>query len=182
MQSTVAKRLETGARIAEWVAACPDDRRWTWRDVVVECFGLQYTEATRVRLRRSYREWKVHSGGGAFTQAGAGATQRGRCRRAAACPRQRKMPCLWFELLQWFVDEVESLRTRTDSALLMKHARIIRDRLLEQGYEAAMLPKIDKNFLFRWRKEYGISIRKSTVQFKVRGVMTSLRTYTFMRM
>ena len=175
MQSTVAKRLETGARIAEWIAACPEDRRWRWRDIVVECFGLQYTSACRVRLSRCYSEWKSHSGGGAFTQAGAGAMQRGRCRRAAVCPRQRKLLCLWFELLQWYVDEVESLRTRADSALVMKHARLIRGRLLDQGYEAALLPKINKQFLFRWRQEYGIAIRKSTVQFKVHGVQ--IRTY-----
>ena len=169
MQSTVAKRLEMGARIAEWVAACPENGRWSWRDVAVECFGLQYTDASRVRLKRCYTEWKSHSGEGVFTQAGAGAIQRGRVRRAAACPRPRKMPCLWFELLQWFVDEVESLRTRSDSALLIKQARVIRDRLLEQGYEAASLPKINKDFLYRWRNEYGITIRKTTVRFKVHG-------------
>ena len=141
MQSTVAKRLETGARIAEWIAACPEGKRWRWRDVVVDCFGLEYTNACRVRLQRCYKEWQLHSGNGAFTQAGAGATQRGRCRRAAACPRHRKMPCLWFELLQWFMDEIESLRTRADSHLVIKQARIIKNQLLDQGYEAALLPK-----------------------------------------
>ncbi len=56
------------------------------------------------------------------------------------------MACLWFELLQWFVDEVESLRSRADSALLLKQARLLRDRLLEQGVEDVALPKINADF------------------------------------
>ena len=81
--------------------------------------------------------------------------------------RHRKMACLWFELLQWYVDEIEVLKSRADSALLLSQARLIRDRLLSQGHRECDMPKINADFLRRWRIEYGISIRLTTVRFKV---------------
>lgn len=90
---------------------------------------------------------------------------RQRCRRGTI--RHRKMACLWFELLQWYVDEIECLRSRADSALLLAQARLIRDRLLAQGHDRRHVPIVNSDFLRRWRKEYNISIRATTVRFKI---------------
>ena len=180
MATSLEARLETGARIAEYFQNTGDCSGWRWRRCAERCFGLKCTPAVRERLRRAHQEWLTHSGNGAFTIAGAGLKQRGRMRRDAACPKPRKMACLWFEVLQWFVDEIESLRNRADSALVLKQARVIRDRLLDQGHEAAMLPKVDKHFLFRWRKEFGINVRKTTVRFKARRAYTCTYTCTYM--
>ena len=65
------------------------------------------------------------------------------------------------------MDEVDQLRSRADSALLLKRARLIRDRMLEQGHQAACLPKINKDCLRRWRLGYGLSIRATKIRIKV---------------
>ena len=163
-----------GGYVNDYVAACPElsggRGRNRWRQVAEECFKLRYTAAVATRLQRCWAEWKEQSACGKYTPAGSGGVapnSRARCRRASRIPRPRKMACLWFELLQWFVDEIEVLRSRADSSLLLGQARIIRDRLVAQGHPAAACPKIDKNFLSRWRAEYGLCMRATTVRFKV---------------
>ena len=81
--------------------------------------------------------------------------------------RHRKMACLRFELLQWYVGEIEVVKSRADSALLLSQARLIRNRLVAQGHRECDMPKMNADFLRRWRIEYGISIRLTTVRFKV---------------
>ncbi len=274
-QSSLQQRLETGARVATILDSRPELGTRRWRTVAEEGLQLKYTPAVAERLRRCYAEWREHSREGAFTVAGSGglAPTRGgvpprtRHRRPAATPRSRKMACLWFELLQWFVDEVyvpvyvrieskscppidgvphativsalftttfvlllrlhrymlhicsvthssvglrlppllllllrlrctyvstlhesyraksiyvskvESLRCRSDSALVLKQARLIRDRLLEQGHPAVSLPKINKGFLRRWRLEFGLHIRTTTVRFKACAVPAHRRHF-----
>ena len=78
------------------------------------------------------------------------------------------------------MDEVEELRSRADSALLLKRARLIRVRLLEQGHPAACLPKINKDFLRRWRLEYGLSIRATTVRVKISMAKAVARVKTML--
>ena len=177
-KTTIEQRLEIGARVAEILVSEPGLGHRKWRHVAEASFNLHYTPAVAARLRRCYAEWRAN-GRGAFTLAGSGGVtggiapggrkiaQRSRCRRSGNEPRSRKMACLWFELLQWFVDEVELLKSRADSALLLKRARFIRDQLLSQGHPASRMPKINRDFLRRWRLEYGLSIRTTTVRMKV---------------
>ena len=188
-KSTIAQRLEVGARVNEYFVAHGNGGKRKWRQVAEECFHLRYSAATSQRLRRCWCEWQEHSNAGSYTLSGSGGVppstntsvrQRARCRRPQQVPRPRKMACLWFELLQWFVDEVEVLRSRADSALLLKHAGIIRDRLLDQGHTAASVPKINKHFLRRWRLEYGICMRATTVRFKVSLTKAIARVKTMM--
>ena len=173
--TSIGQRLETGSRIEEYINLHPELGRQPWRSIAEDCFSLQYTSAVRMRLRRCWREWHEHSKGGAHTTAGSGGlapsgravNTRARYRRQSGTPRPRKMACLWFELLRWFVDEVEELRSRADSSLLLARARLLRDRLVAQGHSAADLPKVNKNFLRRWRLEFGLSMRATTVRFKI---------------
>ena len=167
---SIAQRLEIGGHINAFLQSNPGVGRKRWGAIAEECFNLRFSAALGVRLRRCWEEWRTHSNAGAYTPAGSGGVTpnaRQRCRRQSAKPRPRKMACLWYELLQWFVDEVEELRSRADSALLLSQARVIRDRLLEQGHPASAMPKIDKHFLSRWRAEYGLCMRATTVRFKV---------------
>lgn len=78
-----------------------------------------------------------------------------------------KAPALGFELLQWFVDELLSLQCRADSVLLLEKARELRDQLLAAGVQPEALPKVDRHWLFRWRRQFRISHRAITTQFKV---------------
>ncbi|CAK0804003.1 unnamed protein product, partial [Prorocentrum cordatum] len=80
---------------------------------------------------------------------------------------QRMSSLIGFELLQWFVDEIESLTSRCDSSPMLEHAVWIRSQLLQQGQREEDLPKIHKGWLYLWRKEHGISIRQGTTHFQV---------------
>ena len=63
---------------------------------------------------------------GTYTRAVSGGVlpnSRNRCRRAKTVPPQRKMACLWFELLQWFVDEIEELRSFREAHTLKETKR-----------------------------------------------------------
>ena len=180
---SIVQRLEIGSHVDAFLTANPGLKDHRWHRVAHECFGLRYSPAVAARLRRCWAEWTVHSNSGAYTQAASGGmlpNGRRRCRRAYATPRPKKMECLWFELLQWFVDEVEELRSRADSTLLLNQARVIRDRLIEQGHPPAACPKIDKHFLFNWRAEYGLCMRATTVRFKVSLVAAIARVRTML--
>ena len=77
------------------------------------------------------------------------------------------MDCLSYELLQWFVDELLSLKCRADSQLMLDKARELRDHLKASGVPDSDLPKVDKHFLYRWRQRFGISQRRITTRFKL---------------
>jgi hypothetical protein len=78
-----------------------------------------------------------------------------------------KMPCIGFELYQWFVDEVGSLLGRADARLIMDTARSLRQTLIDSGWPATDLPNIDKHWFARWRQEFSVSYRAVTTRFKV---------------
>ena len=178
MSSTLQSRLELGARVHDFFNLHQDlhpgrgGRRW--KTLIEDHLRMQYTDASRLRVKRSWEEYCKHGNAGGHTllasgglSPAAGSTVKPRARQRRHYIRHRKMACLWFELLQWYVDEIEELRSRADSALLLAQARLIRDRLLAMGYPEKDIPKINADFLRRWRHEYGISIRMTTVRFKV---------------
>ena len=104
---------------------------------------------------------------GQYTRYASGAGSSKRRRVGGASVHKRKMPCISFELLQWFVDELESLSCRSDSALLLKQARIFKQWVAEMGVDEGELPKIDKHWLRRWRAEHNIVMRETTCRMKV---------------
>ena len=163
----IRARLDMGARIAEAIARAVDRQYGFWRRVAEEEFGLAYTPQVAKRLHRAYKEWCLHTECGRYSWVAGGSHMRDSRKRDCRVSVPLKMPCLGFELLQWFVDEIMSLQNRADSTILMDHARGLRDRLLAMGVDAAALPKIDKHWLRRWRLRYGISYRAITTRFKV---------------
>ena len=78
-----------------------------------------------------------------------------------------KMSCIGFETYQWFVDEVGSLSARADARLIMEKARSIRQYLKDLGWPETDLPIIDKHWIGRWRREFGVVYRAVTTRFKV---------------
>ena len=158
-----------GARIAEWMsshATIPVDY---WKRIATEVFQLSYTVAVTTRLRRAYREWRVKTCSGAFTDTSAGGDRRGTIRRAASTTfSQSPAATLSFELYQWFMDEVVSLRCRADSTLVKNQGTMLLRELLEAGVDPKELPnEINKKYLLNWRRLHGVSIRDSTTQYKV---------------
>lgn len=79
-----------------------------------------------------------------------------------------KMACLGNELFQWFVDEVLSVQAPSDATLLLDKARELRQHLIHNGVAEETLPRVDRHWLFRWRKHYHVSIRSITTRWKVK--------------
>ena len=160
-------RLELGSRIAHWFAKHPLSERNPWKRVAVEALKLQYTDAVRMRLKRSYKEFMKHKGVGAYTDLGAGATSRKRHRRASATIRTTPSDSIGQELMQWFIDEIVSQRCRADASMCMGYAKALHLQLHERGFAEKDLPVINKVWMHRWRKRFGVSLRRGTTVFKV---------------
>ena len=92
-------------------------------------------------------------------------------RRGDQVYNHHKSQGLGVALLQFFVDEMQVLRSRSDSSMLVEKARELRAELIEKGWAEEDLPKMDgqhgKEFLFRWRREYGIVMKSCGMQLKV---------------
>ena len=108
-----------------------------------------------------------HKGVGAFTDLGAGATSRKRHRRASAAIHTTPSDSIGHELWQWFIDEIVSQRCRADATTCVNYAKGLRHQLEERGFAEKDLPVINKVWLHRWRKRFGVSSRRGTTVFKV---------------
>lgn len=156
--------------MAAWLDEHFDGEHPPWKTICQEVFRYAPTNANSLRLKRSYDEWMKESDGGRLTGFASGAEtkkQRRRQGQEPEAPARHKGDWIQFELLQWFVDEIESLKSRADSRLMLDHARWLRAQVVESGVPEASLPKRDKAWLFRWRKKHGISIRNGTTTFQV---------------
>lgn len=78
---------------------------------------------------------------------------------------------LGHSLLQYFVDEVQSLSSRADSRMLIDKARQMRFYLVQGGLMESELPKLDGqngiNWFFRWRTEHSLTLKATGMQLKV---------------
>ena len=168
--ATISARLDMGARIGAWADTNPGTETIKWRAVARDVFNLTPCNAVTQRLRRSYAEWLSHGRSGCVTPAAAGAENREQRRRnsdEASARGRHKGESISFELLQWFVDEVEAIKSRADSRLMLDQARWLKAQLVAAGTNEASLPKINKGWLYRWRQEHGVVMRKGTTHFQV---------------
>ena len=142
---TISKRFDVGARIKAWVNEHPDMEKLRWRAISQDVFNLAPSNAVTQRLRRAYAEWLAHGKGGSRTTSAAGAEARNQRRRKpeeASAHGRHQGEWISFELAQWFVDEVESIKSRSDSRLMLDQARWIKAPLIASGTPKASLPKI----------------------------------------
>ena len=156
-----------GRRVASYFERNRLRTRGRWQNCAREEFNLRWSRALAERMRRALKEWTVAAAEGGLSHCAAGASKAKLRKDRTDAPLMRKMPCIAFELLQWFVDEIVSLQSRADSALLLDKARELRDRCLALGALPKELPTIDKHYLRRWRAQFGISFRTLTCRFKV---------------
>ena len=137
-----------------------------WPDFCRE-MELQYNNQTRQRYQRSLETYiHARNSGGMSREALRGNRQRG-SKRLASGDRARKAPGLGAALLQFFVDEIQWLKTRADSCLLLAKARQLRNILIENGFPEDKLPKLNPQWLWRWRKGWGIVMKGTGMQLKV---------------
>ena len=134
---------------------------------------LAYATAKRLQCRKAVEVLR------AALERGAGTPAALRDFRAIASTRgsggqhnASKSVALSYDLFQYFVDEFQTLRSRSDSALLLKEARRQRGILQQsEDSECLKIPQLDglagKAWLFRWRKEWGIVKKVCGMQLKV---------------
>lgn len=111
--------------------------------------------------------------------------KRGR-RRLGRPGRLGLAPELGAELWHWFVDRVNSCQMRINSNMLLAQAETLRRDLLELHHhrvesgeiDACMrphLPKLDRMWLTRWRRKYGVAFRAVNLRYKVSAAKRDAR-------
>jgi hypothetical protein len=91
---------------------------------------------------------------------------------------------LGFALLQWFVDHVQVLRSRSDSKMLLDRAKEMRQDLLDVGWATRDLPVLEgasgRSWMYRWRRSNNIVMKACGMQLKVAWHKVCKRTKTLM--
>ena len=147
--------------------------RGFWHRFIPEEMKLKFTDVKRVECHRALVTFIERSALGATTRVGLRQGRKGVSQRSSGGAENRTLAQgLGFQLLQFFVDHIQSLRGRADSLLLMTQARQMRDELLFSGELAhSQLPKLSegagKMWFRRWRQKYGIVWRKIGMKLKV---------------
>lgn len=154
---------------------------------------LPYTNAKRLQCRKALELLRAALDTTASSPAAMRDFRPARSVRGDGGSKNASKSCaLSFHLFQYFVDEFQELRSRSDSALLLKEARRLR-LILCMSEEAAGLriPRLTDGagrvWLQRWRKEWGIVMKGIGMQLKVswrkilRRVKCSFGNYWRMR-
>jgi len=190
---TLQNKLELGAHVATTLRnrhgeacfqACAqmgadgDDERahrfpyGFWKYFVEEEQNLVYSNRNRLHCFRCFVLYvdRAALGGTTWTSMRDGDKPTAK-RRKGGEQNASKSKGIGWALLQFFLDEVQVLRSRADSVLLLDHARTLRQTLVEQGWASGDLPKLDGGaggtWLYRWRLEYGLAMRATGMQLKV---------------
>ena len=155
-----------------------------WRKFLEDEMHVRFDARQRQRFYRALKFVVLKRAGGAKSLSSLrGERQRNSCRGNGGALNGRKGCGLGHALLQYFVDHIQRLCTRSDSELLMKEARRLRGYLVEQGYDEKYLPKLIGNpgaqCFFRWRRMYGIQMRSSWMKYKVsfRKIKKRIKVY-----
>ena len=133
---------------------------------------MKFCFVKRQALRRSFQEFVVRTAVGAVTRVALrGNRKRGSYRGSGGRDNSKKCPELGFHLLQYFVDRIQNLYSRTDSMAMLKQARQLREFLVQDGYPEYRLPKLVGNagsqWFRRWRIDCGINYKISGMELKV---------------
>ena len=91
-----------------------------------------------------------------------------------------KCPELGLELFDYFIHNVEVLRSRADSVLLMSKARSIREVMIRTGVPEGDIPKLEgaagKAWFRRWRRRFTIVKHAKVFHLKVSWKKIKART------
>ena len=141
-----------------------------WQQFVVEELHLQFCVRQRLRVATAFKLYIAKDA--RWTQAAMRDGRRPNSkRRGGAELNAAKAGGLGFALLQYFIDEVQVLRCRSDSSMLLQKARELRQQLLDDGMDAKELPNLKKGaakmWLKRWRDRHGIRMKTSGMKLKV---------------
>ena len=114
-----------------------------WRRFMEDDMKIQYTSRKKMQMYRSLLFYVGRKQVGASTSAAMrGMRDRGSCRSSGGAFNNQKAQGLGFMLLQFFVDNIQRLRCRADSLILMNKAREYRAELEHKGWRNEDLPKL----------------------------------------
>jgi hypothetical protein len=119
-----------------------------------------------------------HSAGGRKPTMGEGRTaNRNLFRRRTTQGRPYKCPVIRELLWDWFVDVRRSIASTVSPKFMLMKARSISEEILKVQRATGMyssMPKLDKHWLLRWKRDKGVVFRKPNVRFKCsKAVMTA---------
>jgi len=143
-----------------------------WQRFMKEELKEQCTKRRRMQLIRALNYYLQRKDKGASTIAGLrGMRDRHSCRSKGGALNHQKAAGLGFALLQYFIDHVQRLMSRSDSCMLMKKARELRAELVFKKWPEHDLPNLvdaaGRMWFYRWRKAYGIVKKVTGMKLKV---------------
>ena len=156
--------------------------RGFWKEFVENELHLAYSTRTRLRCSRALKVFRSRSCKGQTMQAMYDGDAPTTKRRKGSEWNATKARGLGHALLQYFVDEIQLLRSRADSKMLLDHARELRQSLLDGGMQEKDVPILvggaGKSWIFRWRREHHITMKATGMQLKVswKKVLTRCET------
>jgi len=142
-----------------------------WRYFVEEEMHLHFTTRQRIHCYRCFELFTERAQLGDTRAAQRdGQAPKAKRRKGGEYNASKARGLMWM-LLQYFVDEVQVLRSRADSSLLLDKAKAFREELLLNGWSEAEVPKLTGSagwkWLARWRREYNLSMKATGLQLKV---------------
>ena len=146
-----------------------------WQRFIRDEMRLRYSVMKKQQLFRALQQYAIQRQQGCQTRVARRGKRKGSSLRSSGgAENATKALGLGFMLLQYFVDVVQRLQCRADSALLMAHVRESR-AVLENDDSGQWtddnLPKLIGNagvrWFLRWRKKYGISKQVIGMKLKV---------------
>jgi hypothetical protein len=140
-----------------------------WQRFITSKLGMLYNQRERVRCFRALQFYLASYRQGKRTRAAMLDGLPARRKRKRGSEKNASKDCgISHALLQYYIDEVQSLSSRADSVMLLDKARQLRVELLQSGYLEEDLPKLDNragiNWFQRWRKEHSLSIHTTGLQ------------------
>ena len=146
-----------------------------WQRFVRDELDQKYTDKKKTQLLRALQQYAIQKREGCQTRVSLRGYRKGSSfRGSGGANNATKASGLGFELLQYFVDVVQRLQCRTDSMMLMKQAREMREALAHDvsgRWSESSLPKLvghaGVQWFRRWRKKYGISKQVIGMKLKV---------------
>ena len=143
-----------------------------WRRYVENEMRLEWSKRTMVMLGRALSFYVQRKESGAITHVALlGMRAVNSCRSDGGSKNSEKAGGVGFALLQFFVDYVQRLKSRSDACMLLKKARELRGQLVHEGWIDKDLPKLIGNpgacWFKRWRRRYGIVKKVTGMKLKV---------------
>ena len=146
-----------------------------WARFMREELHLRPSDNRRMRLLRAVKQHVVRAHKGCITRAAYPGLRKGGSKRSHGGALNRvKAVGLGFALLQYFVNVVQHLQCRADSALLMRKARELRAELLHDTSQQWTDSKLQEligttgaQWFLRWRSRCGICRKVIGMKLKV---------------